>query len=156
MCYKRVVLNDFTKFTIKHLCWGLFSNKETPTQVFSCEFCEFSKNTFFTEQLRETAFVVLKFFILKDLFWKIQDDVRYEIIPSVRNQLKVFDEIDEVERKHRESREREMLMRVAKVGCDILKVPLENLVFSDGYLKHFELELDHCTKNEVFHQGFLQ
>ena len=68
MCYKRVVLNDFTKFTIKHLCWGLFSNKETPTQVFSCEFCEFSKNTFFTEQLRETAFVVLKFFILKDLF----------------------------------------------------------------------------------------
>ena len=34
---------------------------------------------------------------------------------DVRSQLRVFDQIDEVERKHRESREREMLMRVAKV-----------------------------------------
>ena len=45
----------------------------------------------------------------------MQEEVRYETISTVRNQLKVFEEIDEVERKHRESREREMLMRVAKV-----------------------------------------
>ncbi|XP_066936097.1 transcription initiation factor TFIID subunit 4-like [Clytia hemisphaerica] len=41
-------------------------------------------------------------------------EVRYETISDVRNQLRVFEEIDEVERKHRESREREILMRVAK------------------------------------------
>ena len=29
--------------------------KETQTPVFSSEFCEFFKNTFFTEQLRATA-----------------------------------------------------------------------------------------------------
>ena len=32
-----------------------FIKKETLTQVFSCEFCEISKNTFFTEHLRATA-----------------------------------------------------------------------------------------------------
>ena len=29
--------------------------KETLAQVFSCEFCKISKNTFFTEHLRTTA-----------------------------------------------------------------------------------------------------
>ena len=32
-----------------------FFKKETLTQVFSCEFCEISKNTFFTEHLWTTA-----------------------------------------------------------------------------------------------------
>ena len=32
-----------------------FIKKETVTQVFSCEFCEIFKNTFFREQLRATA-----------------------------------------------------------------------------------------------------
>ena len=32
--------------------------KETLAQVFSCEFCEISKNTFFTEKLRATTSVV--------------------------------------------------------------------------------------------------
>ena len=32
-----------------------FIKKETLAQVFSCEFCEISKNTFFTEHLRATA-----------------------------------------------------------------------------------------------------
>ena len=31
--------------------------KETLAQVFSCEFCEISKNIFFTEHLRPTASV---------------------------------------------------------------------------------------------------
>ena len=35
-----------------------FINKETLAQVFSCEFCEISKNTFFTEHLWVTAFSV--------------------------------------------------------------------------------------------------
>ena len=29
----------------------IFNNKETPTQVFSCEYCEIFKNSFFIEHL---------------------------------------------------------------------------------------------------------
>ena len=67
---KKGVLSNFLKFTGKYLCQGLFFNKvaglmpkacnfikkETLAQVFSCEFCEISKNTFFTEHLWTTAF----------------------------------------------------------------------------------------------------
>ncbi|XP_065064559.1 transcription initiation factor TFIID subunit 4-like [Rhopilema esculentum] len=38
----------------------------------------------------------------------------FEVVSDVKSQLRVFEQIDEVERKHREAREREMLMRVAK------------------------------------------
>ena len=55
---KKDALENFTKFTGKHLCQSLFFNKVpgiTPAtllkkrlaQVFSCEFCEIFKNTFF-------------------------------------------------------------------------------------------------------------
>ena len=56
---KKGVLKNFTKFTGKHLCQSLLFNKiaglrpttllkkETLGQVFSSEFCEISKNTFF-------------------------------------------------------------------------------------------------------------
>ena len=56
---KKVLLEIFAKFTGKHLCQGLFldkvaglevcnfSKKETLVQVFSCEFCEISKNIFY-------------------------------------------------------------------------------------------------------------
>ena len=51
---KKGVLRNFLKFTGKHLCQSLFSNKvaglvcnfikrETLAQVFSCEFCEISR-----------------------------------------------------------------------------------------------------------------
>ena len=61
--YKKDVLRNFAKFIGKHLCQGLFFNKvscnfikkETLAQVFSCEFCEIPKNTFFTEHLWTTA-----------------------------------------------------------------------------------------------------
>ena len=43
------VLRNFANFTQKHLCQSLFFKKETLAQVFSCEFYEISKNTFFTE-----------------------------------------------------------------------------------------------------------
>ena len=58
---KRSVLRNFAKFTGKQLCQGLFFKivyeknffkKNTLAQVFSCEFCEISKNIFFTEHLR--------------------------------------------------------------------------------------------------------
>ena len=65
---KKSVLRNFAEFTRKHLCHSLFLNKvaglacnfikkETLAQVFSCEFCGISKNTFFTEQLWTTASV---------------------------------------------------------------------------------------------------
>ena len=49
MLGKNGVLKNFTKLTRKHLYQSLFFNKveETLAQVFSCEFCESSKNTFF-------------------------------------------------------------------------------------------------------------
>ena len=47
---KKGVLRNFAKFTGKHLCQSLFFKnffkKETLAQVFSCEFCKISKNTF--------------------------------------------------------------------------------------------------------------
>ena len=65
---KKSVIRNFTKFTGKHLRQSLFFNKknnffkkETLTQVFSCEFCEISKNTFSIEHLRTTASGLLHF-----------------------------------------------------------------------------------------------
>ena len=66
---KKGVLRNFTKFTGKHLCQSLFFNKvaglrpeacnfikkETLAQEFSCELCEISKNTFFTEHIWTTT-----------------------------------------------------------------------------------------------------
>ena len=60
---RKGVLRNLTEFTGKHFCQRLFFNKvavhfikkEPLVQVFSCEFCEISKNTFFTEHLWTTA-----------------------------------------------------------------------------------------------------
>ena len=57
--YKNGVLRKFTKFTGKHTCQSLFFNKvagllikkEALAQVFSWEFCEIFKNTFFTRHV---------------------------------------------------------------------------------------------------------
>ena len=58
MLCKKDVLENFAKFTGKHLCKSLLFNKvaglrpatllknEILTQVFSCEICEIFKNTF--------------------------------------------------------------------------------------------------------------
>ena len=60
MCsVKESVLRNFAKFTGKQLCQSLkacyFIKQETLAQVFSCEFCEFSKNNFSTEHLLTAA-----------------------------------------------------------------------------------------------------
>ena len=54
---KKSVLGNFTKLTRAHLCQSLFFKKETLAQVYSCEFCEISKNTFFREHVWTGAFV---------------------------------------------------------------------------------------------------
>ena len=64
---KEVVLRNFAKFTGKHLCQSLFSDKvvglgpatllkkETLALVFFCEFCKIFKDIFPREQLSTTA-----------------------------------------------------------------------------------------------------
>ena len=62
---KKGVLRNFTKFTGKHLYQSLqpkafnFIKKETLAQMFSCEFCEIFKNTFFAKCLQTTASISL-------------------------------------------------------------------------------------------------
>ena len=67
MSSEKGVLRNFPKFIGKHACQSSFFNKvaglrsaillkkETLVQMFSCEFCELSRNTFFTEHLWTTA-----------------------------------------------------------------------------------------------------
>ena len=77
--YKKGVHKKLTKFTGKHLYQGLFFTeacnfikKETLAQVFSCEFCETSKKTLFTEHLWTTGsepfLILITFGILGWLF----------------------------------------------------------------------------------------
>ena len=84
MFYKKDVLRNFEKFTGKHLCQRPFLNevaglrpkacnfikKKSLAQVFSCEFCEISKNTFFhrtplvaaSEKCRSFSYFLLQVF----------------------------------------------------------------------------------------------
>ena len=52
------VFKNFAKFTGKHMCRSLYfdkvDKKDTPTQVFYCEFCETFNKISFTEHLRVT------------------------------------------------------------------------------------------------------
>ena len=65
---KKAVLRNFTKFTGKHCRPEAcnFIKKDTLAQVFSSEFCEISKNTFFIKHLWTTAYIY--FDITKSLF----------------------------------------------------------------------------------------
>ena len=69
--------NSLSKITAKKLGF-----KETLAQVFSCEFCEISKNTFFTKQLWATA---SGFSVLNCFFTIVLTHLRL-IFPSCRNQ----------------------------------------------------------------------
>ena len=56
---KKGVLKNSAIFTGKHLCWSPFFIKlktVTPTKVFSCEYCEVFKNTYFENHLKTAAF----------------------------------------------------------------------------------------------------
>ena len=70
---KKAVPKGFTIFPRKHLCRNLLIKlhalglqlyqKETSTQVFSCEYCKILKNTCFEEHLRTAASVLYKNFL---------------------------------------------------------------------------------------------
>ena len=49
---------EISQFSHENTC--NFIKKETLAHVFSCEFCEISKNTFFTENVMTTASIFIK------------------------------------------------------------------------------------------------
>ena len=65
---KKDILRNFAKFTWVSFLLKLqdsvcnFIKKETLAQVFSCEFCEISKNTYFTEHVWTTASIYGNFY----------------------------------------------------------------------------------------------
>ena len=106
MFYKKDVLRNFAKFTGKHLCQRLFLNKVAGlrpkacnfikkkflAQVFSCEFCEISKNTFFhrtplvdaSERCRSFSYFLLQLFFSQYCYKLIfiYKQLRSDVIPQ--------------------------------------------------------------------------
>ena len=83
---KKGILRNFANFTGRHLCQSLFFNKvaglrvsglqlfikiETLAQVFSGEFCEISKNTFFTEHLWAAVSMLFKNLPFRVGYWHV-------------------------------------------------------------------------------------
>ena len=61
------VLKNFEKFTGKHFCWSHFK-KETPTQMFPCEFCEnFTKISIYKTSLLAASDLFIILFSTKRL-----------------------------------------------------------------------------------------
>ena len=71
MFFEIGVLKHFAIFSVKYLCWSLFFSyqKETPTQVLSCENSEIFENSFFIEELRR---LILKGAIMNFLLESFQ------------------------------------------------------------------------------------
>ena len=71
-----------TSARVSFCCWPRacnFINKETLAQVVSVEFCQISKNTFFTEHLREAASVVSWYLMNFDyFFFTTNSTIRYK------------------------------------------------------------------------------
>ena len=70
MFFKIGVLKNFAIFKRKHLCRSFFLRKlrawrhatllkRDSTQVFSCEYCEFFKNTFFSQNTSGGCFLII-------------------------------------------------------------------------------------------------
>ena len=75
------VLRNFANLTGKRLCQRLFFIKKGPlVQVFSCEFCEISKNTFFQRTPPVAASELMEFELKwrKIYIWKLKGFYRSE------------------------------------------------------------------------------
>ena len=86
--YKKGVLRNFAKFTGKQLCRSFFLNKvadlrpatllkRTVAQVFSCEFCEIYKNTFFHKTPLVAASEQLSISVLNIISQNSLNDTRH-------------------------------------------------------------------------------
>ena len=80
---KKGVLRNSAKVTGKHLCQSLFFKKETLTQVFSCEFCKISKNTFFHRTPLEAASEYYFWLIQRKLLKQVSTGMAIWDHPSV-------------------------------------------------------------------------
>ena len=69
---KKAVLKNFAIFTVKQLFLQVY-RKETLRQMFSCEYCEIYKNTYFEEYLRAAAFILSHFHTRTKLFGFLMD-----------------------------------------------------------------------------------
>ena len=88
--YKKGVLRNFAKFTGKHLRQSLwacnFIKKDSLTQVFSCEFCEISKNRIFYRTPQVAVFLFLRHFEnLSTMFCPIQQFQLQLMVPLQAN-----------------------------------------------------------------------
>ena len=59
-CFVENVFVEISQNSQENTCARVSLLKETLAQVFSCEFCEISTNTFFTEHLWATASVLCR------------------------------------------------------------------------------------------------
>ena len=95
MFFKIGALKHFSNFTGKHLRWSLFLiklqlqlyQKETPTQVFSCEVYKFLKNTFFKRTLpiatcASVATTVFENIVVRNRKKYSQNKVSYKFLGS--------------------------------------------------------------------------
>ena len=91
MFYKKSVLEHFAKITRKHLFQSFFNvaglrsetlfKRETPAQVFSCEFCEIFKKIAFTEHLLTAASGFPLTYNLNEFITRVKG-VCYRQVPS--------------------------------------------------------------------------
>ena len=85
MFFKIGTLRKFAILTGKHLCWSLFLQKETSTQVFFFEYCKIFKNSFFYRKPLMAAFE-LKSNISKENLNKSKKKLSLYFDDSHRNQ----------------------------------------------------------------------
>ena len=75
------VLKIFAIFTGKHLCWSLFSiklpAKRDSTQMFSCEYCQNFKHTYFEEHPLRTASVYIMLLVYHPFLHRFLAPISY-------------------------------------------------------------------------------
>ena len=78
-----------------------FIKKETPTQVFSCKFCEIFNNTFFTEHLRASEMPIshcvkntsTSGYMFSEIWNKFMKFVFFQIFKDFKTFPKIFPQI---------------------------------------------------------------
>ena len=145
------VLRNFKKFTGKHLCQSLFFNKfaglnfikkETLAQVFSCDFFEISKSTFFTEHLWTTASVA---FLNQWLFSIFPSKIYFSLNILTQRVMKCFKKNKKRKRKTTDTNHTPYQLNLTITQTINIFVTWKSLKFCRPHLWP-----SRCTKNEVY------
>ena len=83
-CFSKQVFLKISQITVLE---SLLNHVETPSQVFSCETCETSKNTFFKEPFRRLHLC------LKNIFGKFNIIQKYNLLVQQEQNLEVSPEV---------------------------------------------------------------